>query len=343
MNSHHASKDRDGHNRKSCSSKQFISLAELRPRVDLAGCYHFPEPIWFEYKLPHNHHFILIQTGSLHARTIDGEVTAGPRDLICFRPAPYNQYGVTAGTVYYQASFALARPPRDRLPLWIEPTGLLPSRLTLGGHFGEMRALFETLCLELGERGPVHELRVIAAVHQILALVVQIVSANPPAQPHCDSMDRVRLQLEAEPFANINVATLARESGLGTDHFIRQFKVRFGLTPKAYQTRVRIREAVRLLRETDLTVKQIALRFGWIDAKVLAGHMQRLLGRNPNEIRSGKPTTKLILPNGKLYPVNLHVIPPDAGPEWFDRWMLPGKRDVITQASAMELSVKLKR
>ena len=40
---------------------------------------------------------------------------------------------------------------------------------------------------------------------------------------------------------------LAQQMGLSNGHFIRLFKQRFGLSPKAYRTRARLRQAVLML------------------------------------------------------------------------------------------------
>jgi len=324
-------------------SERFLTPADLKPIVYLAGCYHFQKPIWFEYR-ESSHHFILVQSGTLEARTIDGELSAGPHDLVYFRPASRNQYGVTAGTTYFQASLAFAPPPRGLWSLRIEPIGKLPRLLSLGEHFEEMRVLFETLCLELGEWGDFNELRVTGTIYQFLALIVQIASGGDTKHNRrFDKWQRIRLRLEENLSANIKIRGLAREVGLCTDHFIRQFKARFVLSPMAYRTRARIREAVRLLRETNLEIKQIAAKLGWCDTNVLASHMQQILGYSASAIRSGKPVDDLKLPGGKLYPVNLHVVPPKAGPDYFDRWMLPSRRDVITQATITKMSSSRKK
>jgi AraC-like DNA-binding protein len=172
----------------------------------------------------------------------------------------------------------------------------------------------------------------------MLALIVEIASASPSASPRLDALQRARQQLEGDLARDCPIAALARESGWSTDYFIRKFKARFGVSPKAYRTRARVREAIRLLRETSLSVKQIAAQLGWRDDGALAVHLRHLSGRSPGDIRSGKPVRNLSLPGGPLYPVNLHIVPPGAGPDWFDRWMLPGHRDAITQATVTKLS-----
>lgn len=291
--------------------------------------------------MPEHHQFILIESGVLEARTLGGEFTAGPRHVVCFPPAERNQYGVTAGSVIYQVAIALAPPPRQRWPLRLDPIGLLPQRLAVGEHFGEMRAVIETIMLELDQEGDLHRLRAVAAVHQLLALIVQAASGSPQDGARLGPWEHARLRLELELARQIRVAELAHEYGFSVDYFIRQFKLRFGLSPMEYRNRVRLREAVRLLRGTDLAVKEIAYRLGWHDAGVLADHCCQLLGRTPTEIRSGLSAADLALPGEKLHLVNLHVVPPGAGPDWFKQWMMPNRPwDVFTKATAMKLSPK---
>ncbi|MBI5395703.1 MAG: helix-turn-helix transcriptional regulator [Verrucomicrobia bacterium] len=320
--------------------KRFLRLADLQPQVDLAGCYRFPERIWFDCRNP-THGFKLMESGVLEVRTVDGAFSAGPGDLVYLRPAPRSQVGVTAGTVFYQTAVALAPPPRGRRSLWLDPVGPLPGRIAMGEHFEEMRAVFESLILELDKEGDLHKLRTVAAVHQMLALIVQVASGAGRESTRLDPWQRARLRLEQDMSQEIRVDALARELGFSADYFIRQFKARFGLSPMEYRTRVRLREAVRLLRGTDLAVKQIAHRLGWRDAGLLAGHCRHVLGRSPTDIRSGQSAADLALPGEKLYPVNLHVVPPGAGPDWFKQWMMPDRPwDVFTKATALKLSAK---
>ena len=320
--------------------QSFLRVADLHPQIGMAGCHRFPGPASFEYRLP-MYHLILVESGLLKARPVDGEFEARAGDFICFRPAPTNFYEVESGTVIYQVHLTFAPPPRAGWPLWLDPMGPLPGRLPLGDRFEEMRTVFESLCLELDKPGDGHKLRALGAVHQMLALIVQAASSASPESPKLDAWQRARLRLEQDLSKEIRVGALAQKLGFSTDYFIRHFKARFGVSPMEYRTRARIREAVRLLRDTDLAVKQIAFRLGWNDADLLASHCRQLLGRTPTEIRTGKSAVDLALPGEQLYPVNLHVAPPGAGPDWFEQWMLPDQPwDIYTKATAQKLSGK---
>ena len=98
--------------------ERLLNVDEINPIVQLAGCYHFKQPVGFEYQVPF-HHFILWQRGRLNAVTARERFAATAGDLICFRPADWNHYDVTADTRFFQMHVQLARPPRHRHMLFL--------------------------------------------------------------------------------------------------------------------------------------------------------------------------------------------------------------------------------
>lgn len=62
---------------------------------------------------------------------------------------------------------------------------------------------------------------------------------------------------------DINVGVLAELSGLSHGHFAKRFKSMVGLNPIDYMIDLRLRKAQKLLRETNLTLAQIAVRCGY--------------------------------------------------------------------------------
>lgn len=68
-------------------------------------------------------------------------------------------------------------------------------------------------------------------------------------------------------------------------YFCRLFKQGFGCNFTTYLTRYRMKEAVRLLKNTDLSVKEIALKTGYPDSNYFAKVFKRINGVIPSEFR----------------------------------------------------------
>jgi len=304
-----------------------LTLDQLQPVVELAGFWHLEEDRWFKYRIP-GHHLMLVESGQIESRTPQGTFTARAHDLICYRPTELNEYGNHGPTLYYQTHINFVPPPQPQLTPWLNENGPLPALLPMGAAFEDMRRLFETLCLEVARPGAAHRLRVRAAVFELLAVIADVLSKQPAAAASLDPWQRARLRLESELAADLRIDRLAREAGLGVDHFIRQFKRRFGVTPKACRLNARLREAARLLRGTDRPVKTVAYELGFADAKAFARLFRKRLGVSPSDLQSATPLRPAAdLPAAKaLYPVNQHVVPPEAGADWFERWRCRDRR-----------------
>jgi len=301
-----------------------LSLDELSPVVDLASCWHFENDTQHEYRIP-SFHLMLIESGRLLNQTPRHCFEAGPGDFVCLPPSEYSRYSTRGTTVYYQAHIAFAPPPRHRLGPWLDGIGPLPLHLPLRAAFQAMRQVFETLCIELGQAGPASQLRVRAAIYEILALIITASKQRGSISRQLDDWQRARLRLNSEWGAHLKIEDLASRMGVSTDHFIRQYKQRFGISPKVYQTHARLREAVRLLRSTEKSAKTIAYELGFTDPKSFFRLFKKHLGVVPSDLRlSGNPKQPLkSAPAKSLHPINQHVYPAHIGPRIETKFRLP--------------------
>lgn len=87
----------------------------------------------------------------------------------------------------------------------------------------------------------------------------------------------------AEP---LTLADIAREVYLSVFHLVRVFKEATGVTPHRYLTRLRIEEAQRLLRNTDLPIADIAPRCGFASPGALSTAFLRHTGVRPSAYRN---------------------------------------------------------
>jgi transcriptional regulator GlxA family with amidase domain len=89
----------------------------------------------------------------------------------------------------------------------------------------------------------------------------------------------------------LDVAAMAAHAGVSPRTFARRFRTETGTTPLRWLLARRVREAQRLLEESDLPVDAVAWRAGFGTAASLRDHFRRATGTTPTGYRrSFRPT-----------------------------------------------------
>jgi AraC family transcriptional regulator len=78
---------------------------------------------------------------------------------------------------------------------------------------------------------------------------------------------------------------LAEQAGLSRFHFQRLFKSATGVSPSRYHINLRMNEARRLLRETKMSVVDVALEVGYTNPSHFAQLFRRETGLSPSDYR----------------------------------------------------------
>jgi len=86
----------------------------------------------------------------------------------------------------------------------------------------------------------------------------------------------------AEPLA---LETLAEYAGLSAYHFARMFKQSTGLAPHQYLVQQRLQLAEQLLRNSSLSLSQIALDCGFSSASHFSHRFKSAFGYAPSQLR----------------------------------------------------------
>lgn len=79
---------------------------------------------------------------------------------------------------------------------------------------------------------------------------------------------------------------LAQVSAVSTTHFAHSFKEAFGLPPHRYLLTRRIERAIALLRDTDLSITEIAFQTGWKSLGTFGRIFHDITGENPGSLRT---------------------------------------------------------
>jgi transcriptional regulator GlxA family with amidase domain len=82
------------------------------------------------------------------------------------------------------------------------------------------------------------------------------------------------------------VERLARVSGVSEAHFARSFKQAFGVPPHRYLLTRRVERAKALLRDTDLSITEIAYVTGWESLGTFGRTFRDITGESPSALRA---------------------------------------------------------
>lgn len=88
--------------------------------------------------------------------------------------------------------------------------------------------------------------------------------------------------------ADLKLSTLARKCFYNPSYFSRIFKEKFGTSPVEYISRRRVDYAVKLLRETALTIDDIAAKVGFSDRSSFYSAFAKYRNQTPSEFRKEK-------------------------------------------------------
>lgn len=102
------------------------------------------------------------------------------------------------------------------------------------------------------------------------------------------AVSQVHALLTGDPAARYTIEELAARFHLSTTTLKTEFKRVFGQPIAAYMKEYRMKEAARMLRQTDLSVGEIAARVGYENASKFTQTFRSVYGSLPKDYRKGK-------------------------------------------------------
>lgn len=101
-----------------------------------------------------------------------------------------------------------------------------------------------------------------------------------------DALRRALEWIALEGHGDVNLRTLAKEAGVSPAQLVKLFRTYLGTTPIRHVWETRTRRGVQLLRETGLTVGEIAYRCGFQTPFHFSRWAKEMFGASPRELRS---------------------------------------------------------
>ena len=127
---------------------------------------------------------------------------------------------------------------------------------------------------------------------------------------------RAKDRMDGAPHEEWPVHRLAEISAVSVAYFAREFKKAFGLPPHRYLLSRRIERASALLRDTDLSITDIALQTGWTSLGTFGRIFRDITGASPGELRAsersplqtGAPMPECVTRNARRPDLNIAVL-----------------------------------
>lgn len=120
-------------------------------------------------------------------------------------------------------------------------------------------------------------------------------SDNSPDYPKAYLYRRIvqaKLFIDEHFREKINLDEIAGEASFSRFHFIRLFKESYGSTPHQYMISLRLREAEKLMEQSDLKIQDICFEIGFESIGTFTTLFTKVLGKSPkarkNEILAKK-------------------------------------------------------
>ena len=98
------------------------------------------------------------------------------------------------------------------------------------------------------------------------------------------------MEIRSAPGRAWTIPAMARHCGLSVPHFNRLWLATFHSSPGRYLIEHRIQRATQLLRESDLSIQQIAESLGYNDVYFFHRQFRQLTGVTPRAARLGAPS-----------------------------------------------------
>ena len=122
-------------------------------------------------------------------------------------------------------------------------------------------------------------------VLELLLALAASARAREEPDPAMDLIKQALAIIDSDLELDLNVGTLARRMGVNREYLSRAFQKCLQRSPKEILLEMKIRRASFLLKDTDISIKQIAARLGYSDYTNFIRAFRLVTKMTPNEFR----------------------------------------------------------
>ncbi len=282
-------------------------LAVRRVRTDASNALSHPHDLT---EVEHCHDFcelaIVTQGRAMHC--LEGHefpVTAGDVFLLQGRQKHYfhNRENLDLINVMYDPeNIGLPENELRRMPgycamFMLEPSFRRQHRFESRLHLkrvplAHVEQLAEEMEQECENEQPGHEVVLRAKLLELIVYLSRAYTETDTTEGHALlRVGNVIGALENDYARDWKLENLTAIAHMSRSNLMRVFRKATGQTPIEYLIRLRIQKAMELLRNSDLTITEIALEVGFNDSNYFTRQFRRILDQSPRDFRNALTTT----------------------------------------------------
>ena len=266
--------------------------AKVEPNADYPPAghptgYHFN---WYNGRILQEYQINYITEGEGIMETRDGSFPIREGSIILLRPNLWHRYRPLKNKGWKEHYIGFVGETANKM---INSTDILNESPVIQIGFNEnIINTFQEILNHVRSEKPGYHQICSGLVIYILGQIISIKkNANFMHSQVEKAIQKACMIIRDNPSRNLNIEELARELYTNYSLFRRAFKKYTGLSPMQYHTALRMKQAVHLLTNTELSVKEISFNLGFCSVFYFSKLFKEKTGRTPSEFRRSNRTT----------------------------------------------------
>lgn len=287
-----------------CFPEALKNLVDYLNRKRLADVFRFITFVPFEQYGPHSHLRIelnYVKKGTCRMCLDSGVVDFREGELMLLPPHVGHRFeagekGCTLmqleflPEIFYCLSFCDAPSDSSGRLDFAGPLVELSRQRRLLKIVGDVRMVqvVRSIIDELKQQDVCHDYLVVLSYAELLVLIYRYLVENTFPVGMNDTLKKAVLYVRHHYASDVSVADIASSVGVGERYLRRLFADELHLSPLGFLQQVRLDKAVELLRNTELSVKEVAYLCGFHSSQYFSRMFKRYTGVSPRMSGDGK-------------------------------------------------------
>ncbi len=243
--------------------------------------YHFN---WYNGRILQEYQINYITKGEGVMETRDGSYPIREGSVILLRPNVWHRYRPLRQTGWTEHYIGFIGDMADKM---IRSSELLADSPVIQIGFQEnlINCFQEIFNYAVIERPGYHQV-CSGLVVQILGQIISLKKSENFRHSIIEkAIQKACLIIRDNPAKNLNIEELAHDLNVNYSMFRKAFKKYTGLSPMQYHTSLRMKQAIYLLTNTELSVKEISFNLGFCSVFYFSKLFKEKTGKTPSEFR----------------------------------------------------------